>query len=212
MTNRKAEQQTERSFEEAQEFLRAEIVGAKFPVWHLIELVRIKKLITDEKLGQASAVVTSRDMAVLLLCTLAGNSNQSGHDAMSSVVDLRPDPRTLTTDEFNVSRLNQKWWTHPYADTVAGLIDAWRQDPMLGFWDMKITVIQEPFFYGKISWNVLPYERDAFLIYDQGTNRRNDKSASSHRRLSASYHGETLMMVADWLEGRDGQCICKESR
>ena len=208
MTDKANEQRVERSFKEAHDFLRAEIVGTEFPVWHLIELARIKELITENKFDQTSAVVTSRDMAILLLCTLTGNTRQSRHDLFSAVVELQPEPGVVPTDDFNIHRLSQNWWNHSYATTIALLIDAWRRDPMLGFWNMSFSVILEPFFYGKISWNILPYERDAFLIYDQGSNQGNAKVVNSRRQLSASYDGETLMKTADWLEGRSGQCIC----
>jgi hypothetical protein len=131
---------------------------------------------------------------------------------MPAVAKLRPSKDALEQGHPSEYRLRNDWGNHSFIETIALLIDAWRQDPMLGFWDMEFTVVQEPFFYGKITWSVLPCELDEAITYDLGPDHRRPGILNGRRRISASCSGDTLMMTADWLEGRDGYCVCDNSQ
>ena len=208
MSDRCIRKPISRSLLEAQKFLQNEILGGGFPIWYLVEQARADGFIGKRELSQNDDVVSSKDMAFLLVSTLAGSTPQSASKAMPTVAKLRPNSNASGPNHLNVCRLSNDWWNHSFIETIILLIEAWRRDPMLGFSDMKFTIVQEPFFYGKITWSVLPYERDEFIIYGQEPNQKRPGNFNGQRRISASYTGDTLMMTADWLEGREGHCIC----
>jgi hypothetical protein len=197
-----------RSLLEAQQFLQNEILGGGFPIWYLVEHARAEGCISKCEPGNNDGVASTKDMAFLLVSTLAGSTPQSACKAMPAIAKLRPSKDALGPGHLSEYRLRNDWWNHSFIETIALLIDAWRQDPKLGLWDMKLTVVQEPVIYGKIAWNVLPYERDEFITYDQDPGHKRLEFLNGRRRTSASYSGDTLMMIADWLEGRDGHCVC----
>ena len=70
-------QESKRSFPEAREFLLEVLTGPDYPVKHLIEQARNKGHITKGKRGRGGGVVTSQDMAMLLVGTLAGETPQT---------------------------------------------------------------------------------------------------------------------------------------
>lgn len=191
-----------RSFPEAKEFLLREIVGPDYPVKHLIEQARNKGHITKGKQGRGGGIVTSRDMASLLLGTLAGDTPQAASDAIAYLSGLRSDTQALGTDHLLSFPLGGNWWKLSLIEVIAQFIDASRKDRDFAFDEMKVTVIREPVIYGKIEWNVLPYERDEFLCYYLAGAGISPPSSDSHRKIAASYEGRTLIRVADWLEDR----------
>jgi hypothetical protein len=197
-----------RSLLEAQKFLQSEILGAGFPIWYLIEHARADGFIGKPDLGQSDVIASSGDMAFLLISTLAGSTPQSAHKAMPAVARLRPNSDALGSNHLSEYGLCGDWWSHSFVETISLLIDAWRHNPMLGFWDMKFTVVQDPFFCGKITWSVLPYDQDETIAYDLEADHKRSGNLNGRRRIAASYTGDTLMMTADWLEGRDGHCVC----
>jgi hypothetical protein len=193
-----------RSFPEAREFLQTEIVGPDYPVKHLIEQARNKGHITRGKRGRGGGVVTSRDMAMLLAGTLAGDTPQAATDAMSRLAEMSPNPNTVGTDEFADNNLDDGWWNKPFVEVLAYLIDAWRQNVNLGFNEVTFSVNRSPIFFGSIIWNDVPYERDLNISY-QSHDKENLITGGNHRRISVSFDGDTLRQVADWLEGREGR-------
>jgi hypothetical protein len=193
--------ENKRSFPEAREFLLSEITGPDYPVKHLIEQARNKGHITKGKRGRGGGVVTSRDMAMLLTGTLAGDTPQAATDAMSQLAGLLPITST-TVDQCKVNNLNDDWWNKPFVDVIAYLIDAWRQNFDLGFSDMDFSVNRSPIFFGSIVWNEIPYERDLNVKY-YPEDKSNLVTGGNQRRITVSFEGETLRQVADWLEGRE---------
>jgi hypothetical protein len=63
-----------RSLLEAQKFLQNEILGAGFPIWYLVEHARADGLIGKREPSQNDGIVSSIDMAFLLVSTLAGST------------------------------------------------------------------------------------------------------------------------------------------
>ena len=194
-------QESKRSFPEAREILLTEIVGPEYPVKHLIEQARNKGHITKGKRGRGGGVVTSRDMAMLLAGTLAGDTPQAATDAMSRLAELRP-VTSATVDQCKVNNLNDDWWNKPFVDVIAYLIDAWRKNFDLGFTDMDFSVNRSPIFFGSIVWNEIPYDRDLSVKY-YPEDKSNLVTGDNQRRVSVSFEGEILRQVADWLEGRE---------
>ena len=183
------------------EFLLKEVVGPDYPVKHLIEQARNKGYITKGKRGRGGGVVTSRDMAMLLAGTLAGDTPQYSSNAMGQLAELMP---YFGTNDLAVTGLDEGWCNRSFVDTVTLLIDAWRQNFNFGFLDMDITVTREPRMSARVSWNYIPYERDEHVSYSIPIIDKPVAAVTSRRHLSASYDGEDLRMVADWLEGREG--------
>lgn len=200
MTN---QTKTTRSFPQAREFLSKSIVGSDYPVKHLIEQARNKGHITRGKRGRGGGIVTSRDMAILMLGSLAGDTPQSATDAMAHLAVMRPSD--LQEDEPAVLgvRLNTGWWRLPFVDVVAGIIDAWRGDSDLDFDLMSVTVARKPSLYGQIDWLNLPYERDLTIRYFDPHPPEPEKQGVDHRFVKASFQGEIFQRVADWLENRE---------
>ena len=126
-----------RSFPEARVFFLSEITGPDYPVKHLIEQARSKGHITKGKPGRGGGVVTSQDMAILLLGTLAGDTPQTATDAMIKLSDLSPNTIAIETGDFSVSGLDNEWWDRQYVDVITYLIDAWRQNFHLGFYSVS---------------------------------------------------------------------------
>jgi hypothetical protein len=191
-----------RSFPEAREFLLKEIVGPNYPVKHLIEQARNKGQITKGKPGRGGGIVTSRDMAMLLIGTLAGDTPQGASDAMSHLTRLHPHEKHLVPGQLKHFPLEGKWWELSFVDAITEFIDVSRKDPHLSFDEMGISVIREPSMYGRIDWNILPYERDDFLCYYMSEADTSTPSSNVHRKIKASYSGRTLIRAADWLEER----------
>jgi len=195
---------SKRSFPEAREFLLNKIVGRDYPVKHLIEQARNKGHITKGKRGRGGGVVTSRDMAVLLAGTLAGDTPQVATDAMAHLTQLMPNTDALETDHLKVDRLADDWWNHSFIDVIALIIETWRNDFQLGFDEINLAVIREPAMYARLSWNNIPYERDVFVTYSTPSAPNKFRGATPLRHLSASYNGEVLRRAADWLERQEG--------
>jgi hypothetical protein len=191
-----------RSFPEAKEFLLKEIVGPDYPVKHLIEQARNKGHITRGKPGRGGGVVTSRDMAVLLIGTLAGDTPQTASDAMTHLYGLQPHPEHLAQDQLRNFALEGSWWELSFVDAITQFIDAARKDFHFDFDEMSVVVTREPMIYGKIVWNILPYERDEFLCYYLPDVDASASSTNRHRTIRASYSGRALIRIADWLEDR----------
>jgi hypothetical protein len=191
-----------RSFPEAKEFLLKEIVGPDYPVKHLIEQARNKGYITKGKPGRGGGIVTSRDMAILLIGTLAGDTPQAASDAMVHLSQLQPHAKHLVHDELRHFPLADNWWELSFIDAITQFIDVARNDFHFAFDEMSVRVIREPMMYVKIEWNVLPYERDEFLCYYLSDANNSTSPTKSHRTISASYNGRALIRVADWLEDR----------
>ena len=192
-----------RSFPEARIYFLSEITGPNYPVKHLIEQARNKGYITKGKPGRGGGVVTSQDMAILLLGTLAGDTPHTATDAMMKLSDLSPNTSEIETSDFSVSGLDNEWWNKQYVDVISHLIDAWRQNFHLGFDDMTFSVQRSAIFYGSIIWNNIPYERDLIINYYP---RHETKltPVEDQRTIKASFNGITLRDIADWLEGREG--------
>ena len=95
-----------------------------------------------------------------------------------------------------------KWWELSFVDAITQFIDVARNDFHFDFDEMNVRVNREPMMYGKIEWNILPYERDDFLCYYLSDADPATSSTKRYRSISASYSGRTLIRVADWLEGR----------
>jgi hypothetical protein len=203
MINAPHSREINRSFPEAREFLSKNIVGADYPVKHLIEQARNKGHITRGKAGRGGGVVTSQDMAMLLAGTLAGDTPQSATDAMSRLVELSPSTNETVADEHTVLNRHGDWWNEPFVDVIANFIDAWRQNKAFDFEDMTFSVNRSPIFFGSIVWNDIPWERDLHVNYSNH-DRENLITAGNQRRICVSMDGETLRQVADWLEGREG--------
>ena len=191
-----------RSFPEAKEFLLKEIVGPDYPVKHLIEQARNKGHITRGKQGRGGGVVTSRDIAVLLVGTLAGDTPQTATDAMTHLHSLQPLPEHLDHDQLRNFPLPGNWWELSFIDAITLFIDAARKDFQFNFDEMSVRVIREPMMYGRFDWNILPYERDEFLSYYPGNADTQNTSTNRYRTISASYDGRAFIRVADWLENR----------
>ena len=193
---------TSRSFPEAKEFLLKEIVGQDYPVKHLIEQARNKGHITRGKQGRGGGIVTSRDMAVLLIGTLAGDTPQTASDAMPHLLGLQPHAKHLVHDQLRNFPLTDNWWKFSFVDAITQFIDAARKDFHFSFDEMSVKVIREPVMYGSFEWNILPYERDFLLRYYLADADHASSSTKRHRTISASFSGRTLIRVADWLEDR----------
>jgi hypothetical protein len=193
---------TSRSFPEAKEFLLREIVGPDYPVKHLIEQARNKGHITRGKQGRGGGNVTSRDMVVLLIGTLAGDTPQTASDAMTHLDGLQPHAKHLLHDQLNNFPLTGNWWELSFVDAITQFIDVARKDFHFDFDEMNVRVIREPMMYGRFEWNISPYERDDFLYYYLTDADHACSSTKRHRTISASYSGRTLIRVADWLEDR----------
>mgnify|MGYP001451122334 CR=1 FL=1 len=192
-----------RSFPEAREFLLTKIVGPDYPVKHLIEQARNKGHITKGKQGRGGGVVTSRDMAMLLAGTLAGDKPQTASDAMGELTAQMPHPHSGER-ELDVAGLQKGWWNQSVIDVIALLLDTWRHDFEFDFLEMGLTISREPWMHAQLSWNNIPYERDVFISYSKRVEGEQFEKAPTLRHLSASYNGEVLRMAADWLEGREG--------
>jgi hypothetical protein len=193
-----------RSFPEAREFLSTNILGADYPVKHLIEQARNKGQITRGKRGRGGGVVTSRDMAMLLVGTLAGDTPQVATDAMGKLASMTPDGEIGKYLELNVAKMSDGWWNQCFVDVVGTLIQAWRADQNFDFLDMDIRVLRGPVLSARIIWNPPPYDRDVVIPY-WIDNLVDDPAVEppNLRRLTANYSGNALKMVADWLEGRE---------
>lgn len=196
-------QKYKRSFPEAREFLLAEITGPDYPVKHLIEQARNKGHITKGKRGRGGGIVTSRDMATLLVGTLAGETPQTATDAMSLLSQLQSNSRHFGPDGPKSFPLDDGWWNLSFIDAITQFIDVSRRDFHFDFDEMDITVIREPSLYGKITWNILPYERNEFQTFDLPDFHKKTSDFKGRRRIEASYGGRILITVADWLEGRE---------
>jgi hypothetical protein len=194
---------TERSFPEARMFLLTEIVGPNYPVKHLIEQARNKGHITKGKPGRGAGIVTSRDMAMLMCGTLAGDTPQTATDAMQNLAILRANTDAFDTGYLSDLGLVSDWWTHSFIDVITLIIDDFRNDPFQTPTDMAFSVEREPYFCGRLTWNNIPYERDEFLTFSVPEERRHIAEITPLRRLSASYSWEALRNAADWLDGRD---------
>jgi hypothetical protein len=193
---------TSRSFPDARKFLLKEIVGTAYPVKHLIEQARNKGHITRGKQGRGGGVVTSRDMAVLLIGTLAGDTPQTASDAMTHLYSLQPHAEHLALDELRRFPLTGNWWELSFVDAITQFIDAARNDVQFSFDEMSVRVVREPIMYGKFEWNILPYERNDFLCYYLTDADISASSTKKYRVISASYTGRALIRIADWLEDR----------
>jgi len=202
-TDEKIENAVNRSFPEVRGFLLADIVGPDYPVKHLIEQARNKGHITKGKRGRGGGVATSRDLAVLLAGTLAGDSPQTASDAMGELVRLMPFVDFFGAKPRAVEGLAADWWRQSLVDVIACLINAWRTNRWLEFQDVQISIIREPTLYGRISWSTKSYEQEEFLSYNFESSPAPPATATGRREISASYGGNTLMLVADWLEGRE---------
>ena len=193
-----------RSFPEAREFLLTEVVGPDYPVKHLIEQARNKGHITKGKRGRGGGVVTSRDMAMLLAGILTGDTPQAATDAMPLLFRFQSNTQGIETDQLKSFPLKDGWWKLSFIEVIAQYIDAWRNDFHFGFDEMSITVIREPLVYSRITWNILPYERDNFLTFEISGNRKKNVDFNGCRNISASFPGQVFRNAADWLEGREG--------
>jgi hypothetical protein len=195
-------QNLNRSFPEAREFLLKEIVGPDYPAKHLIEQARNKGHITKGKQGRGGGVVTSRDMAILLIGTLAGDTPHAASDAMAHLSQLKPHAKHLVPDELKDFPLVGNWWELSFIDAITQFIDVARKDFHFDFDEICVRVIREPLMYGKVEWNTLPHERDEFLCYYLSDADTSASSTNRHRTITASYGGRALIRVADWLEDR----------
>jgi hypothetical protein len=204
MVAKSSAQQIERSFPEARAFLLTEIVGTDYPVKHLIEQARNKGHITRGKPGRGGGVVSSLDMAFLLAGTLAGETPQTATDAMHALAGLRTNVHYQETDQLAVDGLADNWWNHSFVEVIALLIEEWRKNPELGFLDMHFSVNQKPYLFGTVTWKNWPEDPDHFIQYGDTVAMKRSLSVNGRRSASASYDGETLMMVANWLEDRGG--------
>jgi hypothetical protein len=202
MINHNHSQSICRSFPEAKEFLLSEIVGADYPVKHLIEQARNKGHITRGKQGRGGGIVTSRDMAVLLIGTLAGDTPQTASDAMTHFYGLQPYAKHLAHDQLRNFPLTGNWWELSFVDAITQFIDEARKDFHFSFDDMSVKVIREPMMYGRFEWNILPNERIDFLCYYHADEDPAASSTNRYRTISASYTGRALIRIADWLEDR----------
>jgi hypothetical protein len=191
-----------RTFPEAKEFLLNEIVGPNYPVKHLIEQARNKGHITKGKPGRGGGIVTSRDMAILLIGTLAGDTPQTASDAMAHLSHLQAHAQHQDHEKLRHFPLADSWWEFSFIDAITQFIDTARNNFHFAFDEMNVKVIREPIMYVKIEWNVLPYERDEFLCYYPSDADAAPSTTEIYRTISASYNGRALIRIADWLEDR----------
>ena len=207
MLGARKQQIVSRSFPEAREFLLSKIVGPDYPVKHLIEQARNKGHITKGKQGRGGGVVTSRDMAVLLTAILAGDTPQLASDAISNLIAAMPQP---FFDDDKLEGLDDGWWDGHFTQVIAGLIDASRNHPTLDIGEIICTVHRAPIMHAVIDWQFVsppitstgPFET-RYVSYRNEDKGENGKIVG-RQMIGASFDGRTLMMVADWLEGREG--------
>jgi hypothetical protein len=194
-----------RGFSEAQEFLLEKTDIQEYLVKHLIEKVRGPGNVAKERSAPNGSAVTSRSMALLLSGLLIGDTPQAIADGLPHLVQLTPNEGSAQhVGNLEFKGLVDGWWNHSFIDVISLIIDAWRRDTNFVFDNSGFSVIRNPVIYGRIYWNILPYERDEFLIYENKTNQKKAKTVKSHRRIHASFDGDILMVAADWLEGREG--------
>ena len=135
-------QNLNRSFPEAREFLLKEIVGPDYPAKHLIEQARNKGHITKGKQGRGGGVVTSRDMAILLIGTLAGDTPHAASDAMAHLSQLKPHAKHLVPDELKDFPLVGNWWELSFIDAITQFIDVARKDFHFDFDEICVHIAQ----------------------------------------------------------------------
>ncbi len=193
-----------RSFPEAREFLTNEVLGLGYPVKHLIEQARSKGHITRGKQGRGGGVVTSRDMAMLLAGALVGDTPQVASDAMGYLSTLIPNTLAMGTEEITDAGFKNDQWNRPFIEVIANIIDGFRENYHADFALLSVSVEREPIIYGKITWNLLPFERDGFLCFEPPGSKYFRPDMNTKRRITASFDAVLLRSVADWLEGREG--------
>ena len=195
-----------RSFPELREFLAREILGADYPVKHLIEQARNKGHISKGKPGRGGAKVSTRDVAILVTGALSGDTPLIATNAMSLFAALKPIQTTFGVHFPESSALNEWWWNRPLIDAICMVINAHRQDKMLDMNALEIRIIREPKFYGKIYWNDLPGDPDEFVSYELPEGDERNVAADGHRVVSVSLFGQYWSLIADWLEDRSPYC------
>jgi hypothetical protein len=193
-----------RSFPEAREFLQSEILGPDYPVKHLIEQARNKGHIIRGKRGRGGGVVTSLDMAMLLMGALAGDTPQIATDAMSQLSQLRPNTYGNGTHYLKSSPLENRWWDLPFIEVVSQFINAGRHDLDYVFDNFRVYVSRAPSMLGRLTWTPHPEENDESLLYELPSKKSEIAAFNGRQRIEASYGGIVFQMVADWLEGREG--------
>ncbi|MBT3702665.1 MAG: hypothetical protein HOG12_14165 [Alphaproteobacteria bacterium] len=192
-----------RSFPEAREFLLAEITGHSYPVKHLIEQARNKGYITKGKQGRGGGIVTSRDMAVLLCATLAGDTPQIATEALGSLINTRTDTDMLGTERLSIDGLDDGWWMGSLIDVVSILIEACRKDFHFDISDISVTIYRRPDFSGRIDIENLPWEKPETVHFQLEGWEKRDNSEAGCRIIKASYSGDVIGKVSDWLERRE---------
>lgn len=195
----------ERSFPDFRSFLEREVLGPNYPVKHLIEQARSKGHISRGKPGRGSAAVTTRDAAMLLAGALSGDTPATASDAMGKLAELKPHESTHGVHFPIYTSLEEYWWNRRFIDAFTVVLDAWRKDDCLDFNDFEVSIVREPRLSAGIKWNDVPGERDELVSYVSG-DATDDERFISRRVVRSSIYGDTLKLVADWLEGRSPFC------
>ncbi|NRP43658.1 hypothetical protein XMV225_000814 [Aliiroseovarius sp. xm-v-225] len=196
---------SKRSFPELRDFLEKEILGAEYPVKHLIEQARSKGFISKGKPGRGGAKVTSRDVAILIVGALGGDTPQAATEMMGLIVDLSAKDTGFSVHfpEFGPA---DDWWDAAFLDAICHLIDDNRRNPEVHMDHLNVTVVRKPVFYAEISWEDHPGERDAFVSYCLPQQDERKHLSKGRRVLRASINGDYLRIAADWLENRSPYC------
>lgn len=197
---------TTRSFPELRDFLEKEILGPDYPVKHTIEQARAKGHISRGKRGRGGASVTTRDMAVILAGSLAGDTPSDASDAMSALAELRPHASTHGVHFPTYLGLPEDWWNESFLETFCTVIDAMRAEGGLDFHEFEISVVREPQLSARIRWTDVPGERDEHVSYVLGSKPPSNTPSKGKRVIRASLFWPSLHAAADWLEGRSIYC------
>jgi hypothetical protein len=192
-----------RSFPEAREFLLSDVTGPDYPVKHLIEQARNKGHITRGKQGRGGGVVTSRDMSILLAGTLAGDTPQAATDAMPKLSILVPFVDFFGAKPPSIEGLSDNWWDCSFVDVITNLIDAWRTGNLFSGPYIRLSLNRTPPLSARVSWSTEPYEQEEYILYHFRDNDVLPMANVGQRKTSASYDCNALMLVGDWLEGRE---------
>lgn len=197
---------SKRSFPELRDFLESEVLGVEFPVKHLIEQARSKGYISKGKPGRGGAKVTSRDVAVLLAGAMSGETPQVATDNMALIRDLNAGDTSHTVHFPAFGDAGSEWWECSFVDAITYLLDLCREDPDVNLDPFTITLTRAPVFAARISWEDLPWEKDASVFYSLSSEDYRAMKSKGRRLIQASISGDLLRYAAFWLEDRGFYC------
>ena len=182
-----------------QKFLKEEIVSSDTPVTNIVRTARTRNLVTRGLRGQGAPEVTCSDATKVLLAMLSGDTPQTACDLLEWLIKSKPMVSQQTV--LKVPGLPSDWWERPFPDAVAKIIEARVNDPKFSFTRGMVT-IHRTFLTGEINWTDEKGQSQVISYHSLG---KPPMWTSGRKQLDASFDGITLMMISNWLAGREGQ-------